>query len=138
MSWIDALPHQPPMRLVEDVVTVLPGDRAVARRITRGDDFFFHGHFPGQPIVPAIILVELLAQTGGLAVGAATPDEAARTPQLRVAALGPFKFPAAAGVGATLEATARLAGTFGGVFKIEGEVTADGLLVASGSVMLAR
>jgi len=38
----------------------------------------------------------------------------------------------------TLEATARLAGKFGGMFKVEGEVTADGVLVASGSVVLAR
>ena len=57
---------------------------------------------------------------------------------MRVAAFGPFKFPAAAGAGVTLEATARLAGQFGGVFKIEGEVTADGVLVATGSLTLAR
>jgi 3-hydroxymyristoyl/3-hydroxydecanoyl-(acyl carrier protein) dehydratase len=125
------------MRLIEEVVSAAPGDRAITRRVTRADDFFFQGHFPGQPIVPAIILVELLAQTGGLVVGDA-PAETQRTRQLRVAGLGPFKFPAAAGVGVTLEATARLAGTFGGVFKIEGEVTADGVLVASGSVVLAR
>lgn len=138
MTSIDALPHRPPMRLVEEVVSVAPGAQAITRRITRADDFFFQGHFPGQPIVPAVILVELLAQTGGLAVGAAPPDGPQRTSQLRVAGLGPFKFPAAAGVGATLQATARLAGTFGGVFKIEGEVTADGVLVATGSVVLAR
>ena len=136
MSLIDGLPHQPPMRLVEEVVDVSPGERATTRRVTRPDDFFFQGHFPGQPVVPAIILVELLAQTGGLVVASLPAAAASRTPQLRVAGLGPFKFPAAAGVGVTLEATARLAGKFGGVFKIEGEVTADGVLVASGSVTL--
>jgi len=138
MSWIDGLPHQPPMRLVEEVVAVSPGQRATTRRVTRPDDFFFQGHFPGQPVVPAIILVELLAQTGGLAVASIEAGEPSRTNQLRVAGLGPFKFPAAAGVGMTLEATARLVGKFGGVFKIDGEVTADGVLVASGSVVLAR
>lgn len=125
------------MRLVEEVVAVSPGEQAIARRVTRSDDFFFQGHFPGQPIVPAIILVELLAQTGGLAVGSNPSGERQRLQQLRVAGFGPFKFPAAAGVGVTLEATARMAGRFGGVFKIEGEVTADGRLVAAGSVMLA-
>jgi 3-hydroxyacyl-[acyl-carrier-protein] dehydratase len=138
MDWLAALPHQPPMRLLEEVIDVLPGTRAVGRRRTRPDDFFFQGHFPDQPVVPAIILVELLAQTGGLAVAAPVPGEGSRTRQMRVAAFGPFKFPAAAGCGVTLEATARLAGQFGGVFKIEGEVTADGVLVATGSVMLAR
>ena len=138
MQWIEGLPHRPPMRLIEEVVAVHPGDRAIARRVTRADDFFFQGHFPGQPVVPAIILVELLAQTGGLVVAASESAEPTRTPQLRVAGLGPFKFPSAAGVGMILEASARLAGRFGGVFKIEGEVTADGVLVASGSVILAQ
>src|SRR5437762_10904308 len=138
MSLIDQLPHQPPMRLVEEIVHVSPGEKATTRRVTRPDDFFFQGHFPGQPVVPAIILVELLAQTGGLAIGSLDSGEPNRTPQLRVAGLVPFKFPAAASVDMTLEATAELVATFGGVFKIEGEVRADGLLVASGSVMLAR
>lgn len=137
IAGIDALPHQPPMRLVEEIVAVSPGEHATTRRITRPDDFFFQGHFPGQPIVPAVILVELLAQTGGLAIASTPDDEPGRTRHLRVAGFGPCKFPAAAGVGVMLEVHARLVGKFGDVFKIEGNVTADGVLVASGSVVLA-
>jgi 3-hydroxyacyl-[acyl-carrier-protein] dehydratase len=125
------------MRLVEEIVAVSPGEHATARRMTRSDDFFFQGHFPDQPIVPAVILIELLAQTGGLAIASVPGDGPGRARDLRVAGFGPCKFPAAAGVGAMLEVHARLVGRFGGVFKIEGEVTADGVLVASGSVVLA-
>ena len=121
------------MRLVEDVVAIEPGERATCRRTTRPDDWFFQGHFPGNPVVPAVVLVELLAQTGGLAVG----NRTAEPRSLRVAALGPFKFPAAAGAGSVLEATARRIGSMGGLFRIEGRVTADGVLVAEGSVTLA-
>ena len=125
------------MRLVEEIIEIVPGQRAVTRRIARPDDWFFDGHFPGQPVIPAIALVELLAQTGGLAAGAPAPGADSPPLQLRVAALGPFKFPAGAGPGVTLEAEARVVGAMGGLYKIEGHVRADSTLVASGSLTLA-
>lgn len=126
------------MRLIEEVVEVQHGTSATARRIAKPEDFYFQGHFPGQPVVPAVILVELLAQTGGVAVAAPLEELPGEKLQLFVAAIGPIKFPSAAAPGAVLEARARVAGRIGGLFKIEGTVTADGVLVAAGSLTLAR
>lgn len=134
---LELLPHRPPMRLVEEIVEVVPGQFARARRATRTDDWFFQGHFPDGPVVPAIVLVELLAQTGGFAACSDAASHLAAK-RLRVAALGGFKFPGAAIPPAMLEATARVAGRMGGMIKIEGEVTADGVRVAAGSLTLAE
>jgi len=131
---IALLPHRPPMRLVEEVLEIVPGQTARCRRLTRPDDWFFDGHFPGAPIVPAVVLIELLAQTGGLALGAGASGPLG----LRVAALGRFKFPAAARAGAQLDATASVTGRAGALIRIEGVVTADEVVVASGDVTLAE
>jgi 3-hydroxymyristoyl/3-hydroxydecanoyl-(acyl carrier protein) dehydratase len=84
------------------------------------------------------VLVELLAQTGGLAAAAPPADGPPRRLELRVAALGPFKFPAGASAGEVLQATAHVAGHLGGLYKVEGDVTADGRVVAVGSLTLAE
>ena len=125
------------MRLVEEIVEIVPRERAVTRRVARAGDWYFDGHFPGTPVIPAVVLVELLAQTGGLAAGAPESGADPRPLQLRVAALGPFKFPSAAGPGVTLEAVARVVGALGGLYKIEGDVRAAGVVVAAGSITLA-
>ncbi len=131
---VDELPHRPPMRLVEEIADLVEGESARGLRVARPEDWYFQGHFPGDPVVPAIVLIELLAQTGGLAAAGGSSGSGRG---LRVAAIGPFKFPGGARPHQVLDARARVVGRIGSLIKIEGEVLADGVRVAIGSVTLA-
>ena len=68
------IPHREPMLLVEEVLEIKPGSYCKAMRQTLGRDFYFQGHFPGNPIVPGVIIVEALAQTAGLIVSASLTE----------------------------------------------------------------
>jgi len=134
-AMLRRLPHAAPMLLIEEILDVEPGQDAHTRRRTHENDWFFGGHFPGEPVVPAIVFIEMIAQTGGLAI--ASVDGPDVPTAMRVAAVSQFKFPASAGPGAVLQASARVVRRFETLVKIEGEVMADGVVVATGGVTLA-
>ena len=64
---MEILPHRPPMLLVDEIVE-MDEEHVIGLLHLTGDEFFFQGHFPGNPIMPAVFRLEALAQAGGVAL----------------------------------------------------------------------
>lgn len=69
-----SLPHRYPFLLVDRVVEVEPGERLVAIKNVTINEPFFQGHFPGNPVMPGVLIVEAMAQAGALLVKASQKD----------------------------------------------------------------
>lgn len=61
------LPHRDPMLLIDEVH--MEGEISIAHKHINGDEFFLQGHFPGYPVVPGVILCEIMAQSCALLLG---------------------------------------------------------------------
>src|ERR1700733_1918321 len=110
------LPHREPFIFIDAVVSVVPGASAVCTKTFKADEPFFRGHFPGDPIVPGVILTEALAQTAGIAAGQAGKG-------FRLSAIKGMKFFGTVRPGEEITLRARKLAVAGGLCQFE--VTAE-------------
>ncbi len=60
------LAHRYPFLLIDRVIEVVPGDKITALKNVTNNEPFFQGHFPGRPIMPGVLIIEAMAQAGGI------------------------------------------------------------------------
>ncbi|AND86238.1 3-hydroxyacyl-ACP dehydratase FabZ [Clostridium tyrobutyricum] len=69
----EIIPHRYPFLLIDKVEYMEPGKKVVAYKNVTANEYFFQGHFPQEPVMPGVLIVEALAQSGAVAI--LTKDE---------------------------------------------------------------
>ncbi len=62
----EIIPHRDPFLLVDRVLDLKPGDTAIGEKDVKIDEYYFKGHFPQEPIMPGVLIIESIAQTGAI------------------------------------------------------------------------
>ncbi len=75
---MDLLPHRYPFLLVDRILEVQGKQKIIGLKNVTINEPFFQGHFPGHPIMPGVLIVEAMAQTGGLLLMEQIPDRASK------------------------------------------------------------
>lgn len=130
---LDHLPHQPPFRFITTFHALEPGVTGRGEWSIRGNEDFFKGHFPGEPIVPGVLLAESLAQLAGLT---RFSDQPPANPVVRLAHVD-IRFDATVTPPAVLSLHASLIRTIATLSIFQVRATCGGTTVARGTLTLS-
>jgi beta-hydroxyacyl-ACP dehydratase FabZ len=130
---IESLPHRYPFLLVDRILEVTDATRVVGLKNVTINEPFFQGHFPGHPIMPGVLIVEAMAQTGGVLLLASVED-----PQDKVVyfmSLDNVKFRRPVVPGDQIRMEVELVQNRGRTVRLRGQALVDGVVVAEADMM---
>lgn len=129
----DHLPHRFPFLFVDRVLVREPGVRVVAEKLVSLSEPFFAGHFADRPVLPGVLMLEMLAQAGGFLEAESLHGKA-----IFLAGVQDAKFKAPAFPGDRLELEVKPGGAFGALSRLQGEVRCGGRVLCTATLVVAQ
>ena len=131
---LEILPHRYPFVLVDRVTEIVPGRSIRGHKMVSYNEPWCVGHFPGNPIMPGVLVLESLAQIGGILAYASEPFDAS-TSLMYFLGIDKAKFRHTVVPGDRLDLTVEVMHHRSNVWKLRGEATVDGTLSAQGELL---
>lgn len=128
------LPHRYPFLLVDRVLEITEDSVTAIKNVTFNEQFF-QGHFPGKPIMPGVLIVEAMAQVGGLLAANKLTDNAEANMTIYFMGIDNVKFRRPVTPGDTLKMTTSLVKRKRDIWSMRGEAWVDGQLVCEGDLL---
>lgn len=131
---MEIIPHRQPFMLLDTVEEMEPGKRVKARKCVSYNEPYFAGHFPAEPVMPGVLIVEAMAQAGAVAM-LSQPEMKGKTAYF--AGIQSAKFKRKVVPGDVLELEVEIVKVKGPVGIGKGTALVDGKLAASAEIMFA-
>jgi 3-hydroxyacyl-[acyl-carrier-protein] dehydratase len=129
------LPHRYPFLLVDRIVELVPGERVVGLKNVTMNEAFFQGHFPGKPVMPGVLIIEAMAQTGGILAYNVVPEAQGKLIYFLGMDKVKFRRPVVPGDQLLMELT--LAHKSSRAWKMQGKAMVDGNVAAQAELTAA-
>jgi 3-hydroxyacyl-[acyl-carrier-protein] dehydratase len=126
---MELIPHRPPFLMIDKVVDVVAGERAIGVKNVTINDGFFQGHFPARPVMPGVLIIEAMAQTAAVLV-VHTLGPMAQGKLVYFMSVDNARFRRPVLPGDTLKVHVTSLRHRGNVWKFEGQAKVDGKLCA--------
>ena len=131
---LEILPHRYPFVMVDRVTDIVPGESIRGHKMVSANEPWCQGHFPDRPIMPGVLIIEALAQIGGILAYASDPFDAS-TSLMYFLGIDKAKFRHTVTPGDRLDLFVEVIQHRSNVWKLRGEATVEGTLCAQGELL---